>query len=630
MHRLSTMSGHYDIHRVLLSLVISILASWAALDISGRVSLQVRESRRTAWLCAGAFAMGLGIWTMHYVGMLAYLMPMSVLYDWPTVLLSLCAAVFSSAGALFIVSRRTLSWSRTLPGSLFMGGGIAAMHYIGMAAMRMPATMTYRIWLVVLSVGVAIAISIAALRLTFGSRNVLSAWSGRKAASALLMGCAIPVMHYIGMAAARWTPGPGNVTADDLRHAIAINDLSTAGIIVVTTLVLVIALISAGIDRHLLRYQSDLQEKEQNNHWLQEHTDRLQSAFRAGGVGMWECDPSTGLFYVDACLRDMYDIEHDGRPVARDHWKSRVHPDDVATLDRRWKQSLATGDIYENEYRVQRRAGCIRHYRSVASIVRSSEGVVRRVTGMTWDVTAERQQEQAVADQAERFRMTLEAIGDAVISTDEQQRITFLNRAASQLTGWSAEEATGRTLEEVFITFEEQGESRLRNPVLRCMEGGENLLAEKAVLAARQQDRYDVRLRVAMMNDGKAAVLTFQDITDSRRMKQKLKFAAMHDTLTGLPNRASFERRLREVWEETRETQRTHCLCIVDLDRFKIINETSGHMAGDALLRVVAEFSKPASAPRTTSLAWVGMSLCCCCKTATGGKANRRRTACWA
>ncbi len=108
------------------------------------------------WLAGGATAMGVGIWSMHYIGMLAFSLPVLVLYDWPTVLLSLMAAVFAAAVALFVVSRKKMGWPRALAGSAIMGGGIATMHYTGMAAMRLPATCSYDLRLLILSVVLAI------------------------------------------------------------------------------------------------------------------------------------------------------------------------------------------------------------------------------------------------------------------------------------------------------------------------------------------------------------------------------------------------------------------------------------------------------------------------------------------
>jgi NO-binding membrane sensor protein with MHYT domain len=142
---------------------------------------------------------------MHYIGMLAFHLPIPVQYDWPTGLVSLVAAIFASAVALFVVSRRQMGLTQAVVGSLFMGAGIAAMHYIGMAAMRLPAMHRYSPALVALSVVLAIVISFVALWLTFHFRGDTAPWGWMKITSALVMGAAIPVMHYTGMAAASFT-----------------------------------------------------------------------------------------------------------------------------------------------------------------------------------------------------------------------------------------------------------------------------------------------------------------------------------------------------------------------------------------------------------------------------------------
>src|SRR5580700_2210843 len=118
----------YSPRLVALSVVISIFASYAALDLAGRVTA-ARGRARALWLMGGAAAMGLGIWSMHYIGMLAFSLPIPVLYDWPMVVVSLLAAILASAVALYVVSRQLMGAFRAVAGSILMGAGIAAMHY---------------------------------------------------------------------------------------------------------------------------------------------------------------------------------------------------------------------------------------------------------------------------------------------------------------------------------------------------------------------------------------------------------------------------------------------------------------------------------------------------------------------
>src|SRR5207245_7241533 len=151
--------------------LIAICAAYTGLELASRTAAAKGRSR-IAWLAGGATAMGLGIWSMHYIGMLAFSLPIPVSYDWPTVLLSLLAAVFASAVALFVVSRQRMGWPRALAGSVIMGSGISIMHYTGMAAMRLPALCSYDPRLVSLSVLFAIGISLIALWLTFSFRGL--------------------------------------------------------------------------------------------------------------------------------------------------------------------------------------------------------------------------------------------------------------------------------------------------------------------------------------------------------------------------------------------------------------------------------------------------------------------------
>src|SRR5258708_39425015 len=145
---------------------------------------------------------------------------------------ALVAAIAASAIALFVVSRSTMGTISALVGSVCMGGAIAGMHYVGMAAMRLPAMCHYSAWIVIVSVVLAIVISLVALLLTFYFRKETSGWSWLKAASALVMGAAVPVMHYTGMAAARFTASSD--VHDDLSHALDITGLGQESVILAT------------------------------------------------------------------------------------------------------------------------------------------------------------------------------------------------------------------------------------------------------------------------------------------------------------------------------------------------------------------------------------------------------------
>jgi NO-binding membrane sensor protein with MHYT domain/signal transduction histidine kinase len=201
------LEGSYHPGLVLLSIVIAVVASYTGLDLAGRVAGMSGAARRVL-LGSGAAMMGVGIWSMHFVGMLAFRMPMQMSYGPGLTALSMGAAVLGSWAALLVVSRHLVTREGLLAGGTFMGLAITAMHYLGMAAMRMEAEISYRPVLFVLSVLIAIGASVAALWLAFWFRREQRAWTWPKLTSALLMGVAISGMHYTGMAAARFTPAP--------------------------------------------------------------------------------------------------------------------------------------------------------------------------------------------------------------------------------------------------------------------------------------------------------------------------------------------------------------------------------------------------------------------------------------
>jgi two-component system, sensor histidine kinase and response regulator len=232
---------------VVLSIAIAALSAYAALDLAGRTSASGGRVR-FAWLGGGACAMGLGIWSMHYVGMLAFTLPVRILYDLPTVVLSLLAAIFASAVALWIASRPTLRAGPVVAASLFMGAGICAMHYIGMAAMRLPAMCRYDLRMVAASILVAIVVSVVALLLTFRLRSASREFSPVKIASAVLMGLAIASMHYTGMAAVTFFP---SALTEDVSHSVEVTSLGALAVAVIAVVVLGVVTITSVLDRKL-------------------------------------------------------------------------------------------------------------------------------------------------------------------------------------------------------------------------------------------------------------------------------------------------------------------------------------------------------------------------------------------
>lgn len=246
------MVGSYNYGLVALSILIAMLGSYATIDLAERVKANHGESR-LFWRIGGATAMAIGTWAMHYTGMLAFRLPVLTLYDWPTSLLSFLPSLLASAVALVVVIRPKMESARAFVASIFIGGGIAGLHYTAMASMRFQGMDHYSPALVTLSAVLAMLFALLSLWLTFLFRDGPRAWRLQKVASVALMGAAIWVMHYTGMASASYTE---SATPPDLSHAVRISSLSAAGIGAVALTVLAVALLTSTLDR--LQKQSSL------------------------------------------------------------------------------------------------------------------------------------------------------------------------------------------------------------------------------------------------------------------------------------------------------------------------------------------------------------------------------------
>src|ERR1700751_4887319 len=249
--------GSYNYALGALSVLIAMFASYTALDLASGVTAAGGWTRGV-WVPGGACAMGTGIWSMHYIGMLAFILPIPVAYHWPTVLLSLFAAILASVVALGVVSRQKMGAFRALAGSVLMGAGISSMHYIGMAAMRLRAVCPFNSFIVGLSGASGVLSSLAALWIPFPFRDEEKRIGWEKLAGAVVMGGAIPVMHYTGMAAASFVPSS---IPTDLSHAVSISTLGTAGIVTVTFIVLGLALLTSSLDRRFASQTLEVQEE---------------------------------------------------------------------------------------------------------------------------------------------------------------------------------------------------------------------------------------------------------------------------------------------------------------------------------------------------------------------------------
>jgi PAS domain S-box-containing protein len=323
----------YSLALVFLSVVVATIGAYVAVEIAQRVRA-TGGRRRIVWTYGGALVMGLGIWSMHFVGILALRLPVLVWYDALLIFASFVAAIVGCAVAFMIFNRATVTTWLLALASVFMGSAIAGMHYIGMAGMRMNSHVNYDPLLVGASIAVAIGVSFAALALT---RNLIEtgsesgAWI-KKTGACLLMGSAVAGMHYTGMAAAHFFPGPAGWRLTD-NVVLGTYQLGLAVAITSVTL-LAIALAATQFERWTLATRS-----------------RFENLLDLSPQVVWFGRPDGYITYFNPYWYDYTGLSE--RETLGDEWTSAIHPEDRDDVVARWREAVQEGKDYEVELRLR-------------------------------------------------------------------------------------------------------------------------------------------------------------------------------------------------------------------------------------------------------------------------------------
>jgi len=327
---------------------------------------------------------------------------------------------------------------------------------------------------------------------------------------------------------------------------------------------------------------NDLKHTEWVNKRLME---RITLANEAGGIGIWEWDLQPDVISWDKRMFELYEIPPHIKPTWQ-LWNASIVPEDRAHAEQVIRDSLKARMPFKLEFRIRVKEG-VRHIRSLANRVLNKQGEVERLLGINMDMTEVKQLNEALFQEKERLHITLDSIGEAVLCTDVDMNVTFMNPVAEKMSGWPQSEAIGQPILNVLhITFGEKG------PLMENIHSGDmsrSDIEQDVVLNCRNGGSFDIHYSITPLStlDGQAigSVLVIQDVTESRKMLRQLSYSASHDALTHLANRVSFETHLKRLIQTVQETRQRHALIFIDLDRFKAVNDTAGHAAGDALLR---------------------------------------------
>ncbi len=325
--------------------------------------------------------------------------------------------------------------------------------------------------------------------------------------------------------------------------------------------------------------------------------ERARLAQACANDGMWDFDVENNEVFFSPRWKSMLGYGDEDLRGSPD-WSSLVHPDDLPRVQAALRDHIdGKTAMFESTHRMRHRSGEWRWMVSRASARIDEHGRLLRLVGVEFDITERKLYEEALFREKESAQITLQSIGDGVITSDANSVVDYINPVAESLTGWRLESAMGRPVEEVFRAFHEETCEPIENPLTMAMRRIRPVKSVRPMLLIRRDgNELYVESTAAPIRDGAGdvtgGVLVFHDVSEARELNRRLSYHASHDLLTGLVNRREFENRLERALKSAKARESSYALCYLDIDQFKIINDSCGHGAGDTLLGQVGALLK--------------------------------------
>jgi diguanylate cyclase (GGDEF)-like protein/PAS domain S-box-containing protein len=357
---------------------------------------------------------------------------------------------------------------------------------------------------------------------------------------------------------------------------------------------------------------ASLEKQVRDRHQVEKELFRERELFTKGPVTVfrWQIDDDWTIEYASKTVSQFgYEaVDLIERQVS---YSSLIHPNDLERV--RQAEFNISDNRYRYigiDYRILSADGEVRWVYDYSIPVRDEDGTITHYAGYLLDITERKQAEFELQREKERAQITLRSIGDAVITTDVNGQIEFLNPVAEKLTGWEYAIARGLSLSRILHHFDAASREGIEKPVARSLQTGTSARSGRDWVL-RRNDGHSVSIQYSisplLSREGQAlgVVLVLHDVTENRTMARQLSYQASHDALTGLINRHEFETRLQSALESVRSDNVRHVLCYLDMDQFKVVNDTCSHSAGDRLLKEVAAIVRD-SLRETDILARIG------------------------
>ena len=556
----------HDLRLVLLAALICFLSCYVAVTLAQRARI-AEGMARALWLGAAGTSSGFGIWATHFIAMLAYDPGVVVGYDMKLTLISLAVAIVMTTSGLALATY-VAGRSAVVAGGLLLGAGITSMHYIGMSAVELPGTIHWDAAYVVASVICAGLFGALALLVCMRPQPGVR----ERALATVLMGLGVVSLHFTAMAAVTVEAGPLPINDDTM--------IST-GLMVPLIAVVAFSLLFTGLTAAVFARQAELAASESTRQFAM-----LVQGVRDYAIYMLDPEGRVANWNEGAERHKGYKAHE----IVGRHFSEFYSPEDRAAgmPENALRIARAEGK-YENEGWRYRKDGSRFWANVVLDPIHDASGTLVGYAKITKDITEEKANADRLAEVSKNLDLALENMSQGLCLFDKDERLLIANKRYSEIFGFpEGRIQPGMTLREIV----EQGVADIySDPDVWQSKARDVYARRRAAIQAddggaiveKLPSGVSVQLRYRTLPDG-AWVATYEDVSERLRSEEQISFLARHDSLTGLPNRASFNHRLEGDLDSALRSGGKVAAIGIDLDKFKEINDTRGHAAGDEVL----------------------------------------------
>ena len=348
-----------------------------------------------------------------------------------------------------------------------------------------------------------------------------------------------------------------------------------------------------GEPRWITGTSTDVTSRKRAEQVLRDSQRMLERTGQIANVGGWQFDLRSEELTWSRQMFHIYDLD-ETEPASFEKGMSCYRGKSRDAISAALDNAIEHGEPWDLELPIRTANGRDAWVRVSGEVEFDAEsGEPMRLFGALQDITERQRSELELEQSRELLQVTLESIGDAVITTDVSGKVRWMNSVAERLTGWTTRAAEQRRLDDVFCLVDQDSDQRVENPAIRCFSTAEVVRSPDNIsLVAADGTRHAVQITASPILDSKRAmlgvILAFQDVSEQRRLSREMTYRATHDILTGLNNRTEFENALQRVIERINYDGSENALMYIDLDQFKIVNDSCGHGVGDQLIRQIS------------------------------------------